>query len=110
MGENQQLQQQLQQAQLEVKYGITKAHLAATTKAHDTEMRTQTTREDVATRAQTEIEKAQIDRQTKLDVAEISAAGKLLDTHVHGRQDEAAREHELKVAKAAEKTNGAGNG
>jgi hypothetical protein len=110
MGQNQQLQQTVQQLQLEVKYGITKAHLAATTKAHDTEMRTQTTREDVATRAQTELEKAHIDRQTKLDVAEISAAGKLLDTHVHGRQEESAREHELKVAKAAEKTNGAGNG
>ena len=110
MGQNQQLQQTVQQLQLEIKYGITKAHLAATTKVHDTEMRTQTTREDVATRAQTELEKAHIDRQTKLDVAEISAAGKLLDTHVHGRQEEAGREHELKVAKAAERTNGSGNG
>ena len=109
MGQNQQLQQTVQQLQLEVKYGITKAHLAATTKAHDTEMRTQTTREDTETRAQTELEKAQIDRQTRLDVAEIGAAGKLLDTHVQGRQAGEAREHELAAAKAAEKTNGAGS-
>ncbi len=109
MGQNQQLQQTVQQLQLEMKYGITKAHLAATTKVHDTEMRTQTTREDTETRAQTELEKAQIDRQTRLDVAEIGAAGKLLDTHVQGRQAGEAREHELAAAKAAEKTNGAGS-
>jgi hypothetical protein len=50
---NQQLQQQLQQTQQDLKFGITKAHLAATTKAHDTEVRAQTAMHDTQVRADT---------------------------------------------------------
>lgn len=44
--QNAQLKQLLQQAQLEQKYGLAKAHLNAVTKAHDTEVRAQTAKDD----------------------------------------------------------------
>lgn len=44
--QNQQLQQALQKTQADLKFGITKAHLAAATKAHDTEVRAATARDD----------------------------------------------------------------
>ena len=55
--ENATLKQQLQAAQTEVKFGIAKAHMAAVTKAHDTETRA----------------------DTSIKVEEIRAAGKLID-------------------------------
>lgn len=42
----QNLQQQLQKTQADLKFGITKAHLAAATKAHDTEVRAATAKDD----------------------------------------------------------------
>ncbi len=63
--ENAALKQKLQQVEMDLKAGITKAHLAATVKAHDTETRA----------------------QTQLAVEEIRAGGKLLDSHVeHGHE------------------------
>ncbi len=56
--ENSALKQQLQQAQTEAKFGLTKAHMAAVVKAHDTETKA----------------------QTALQVEEIRAAGKLIDS------------------------------
>ena len=44
--ENQALKQELQQVQADLKYGITKAHLAATVKAHDVEETQKTKRAD----------------------------------------------------------------
>lgn len=55
--ENNQLKQQLQQVQTDLKNGITKAHLAAATKAHDTNVRA----------------------ENALDIESIRAAGKMID-------------------------------
>ena len=74
------LQQQLQQTQADLKYGITKSHLEATVKAHDTEMSNQTKRFDTQVRS-----------HTALATEEIRAAGKILDTHAQARHDEAQR-------------------
>ncbi len=90
--QNQQLQQELQKTQMELKYKVTteqgwmqvereKMHVAAVTKVHDTDRRAQTT----------------------LEAAEIKEAGSLLDTHVHGKYDAAARKDELAAAKQAER-------
>lgn len=51
----QQLQQQLQKTQADLKFGITKAHLAATVKAHDTETRAATARDDRELQAGTDV-------------------------------------------------------
>lgn len=96
----QQLQQALQHAQLELKYKgdiekqwmqteITKAHLTATTKAHDTELSTLTKREDTHVKA-----------QSAVDVAEIKEAGHLLSEHVKGHH--AAKAAEIAAAERAE--------
>lgn len=70
------LQQQNQQLQQDLKAGITKTHLVATTKAHDTETIAATKRFDTIVRA-----------STARDVAEIAAGGKILDSHVeHGHE------------------------
>ena len=90
--QNQQLQQELQKTQMELKYKVTteqgwmqvereKMHVAAVTKVHDTDRRAQTT----------------------LEAAEIKEAGSLLDTHVQGKYDAAARKDELAAAKQAER-------
>lgn len=74
--ENQKLKEQLQTLQQDLKAGITKAHLMATVKAHDTETIASTKRHDVETRA-----------ATALAVEEIRAGGKILDSHVvHGHE------------------------
>ena len=63
--ENQALQKQMQVLQQDLKAGITKAHLDATVKAHDTETRA----------------------ATALSVEEIRAGSKILDAHVvHGHE------------------------
>jgi hypothetical protein len=55
-----QLQQQLQQTQADLKYGITKAHLAATVKAHDVEEREKTARADTVMRETGEMARADL--------------------------------------------------
>jgi hypothetical protein len=103
-GAMQQLQvanQKIQQLEMENKYGLAKAHLAATTKAHDTELRTQTSVHDTDTRARTEIEREHIAAQSHIAVAEITAAGKLFDSHVKGRQ---AQEMERNAERTESKT------
>jgi hypothetical protein len=97
MIQNQTLTQELQQAQLEIKYGMGKAHLAAVTKAHDTEVRAQTT-----------IEKAHIDAQSGLVDTEIKVAGKILDTHAKGGHDLEQAKLMIEKGEKAEKSNGAG--
>ena len=69
--ENQQLKEQLQQLQADLKAGITKAHLAAATKAHDTNVMADTKRHDTETRA-----------ATALAVEEIRAGSKLVDSRL----------------------------
>ena len=67
--ENAQLKQQLQQLQTDLKYGITKAHLAAVTKAHDTNVGAETKLRDSALWADSE-------RNIEL----LRMAGKMIDS------------------------------
>ena len=74
------LQQELQQAQVEQKYGLAKEHMAAAVKAHDIDVSARTKLHDVDSR-----------ERTALSVAEIQAAGKLIDSR-------ADRGHEAQMA------------
>ena len=80
--QNKALTQQLQAAQQDLKGGITKAHLAAVVKAHDTEIRGRTAIHDTDSKA-----------RTAISVAEIQAASKILDTRVaaNAASDQAER-------------------
>ncbi len=85
--------QQNEQLESDLKNGITKAHLAATVKAHDTEVKARTAIHDVDSR----------DR-TKIDVAEISAAGKLIDSRAaRGHESEQTERQMLHGAEQAER-------
>lgn len=79
----QSLQQELQTVQQDAKAGITKAHIAAVTKVHDTEVSARTKIHDTDSR----------DR-TALARTEIQVAGKILDSRVANGQasDQAERE------------------
>lgn len=102
----QQAQQVIQQQALELKYGIAKAHLAAVTKAHDTEVTADTKRHDTEVRAATEIRTQHMADVTARDVAEIKAGATLLNTHVEAEHNRRAAEIELQTAEKAAK-NGA---
>lgn len=127
----QQQAQELQQAQLELKYksgieqmkdeGHTRRTLIQTTgKAHDTEMRAKTEdqnsvrdyigwRSEVAENADTKLKIANIQRDTALDVAEIKVGGELLNTHAEAAHEEKAADKALEAAQKAERRpNGAG--
>jgi len=90
--ENTALKQQLQQVEQDLKAGITKAHLAATVKAHDTQETNLTRRVDTETRA-----------QTALAVEEIRAGGKILDSHVKAGHEEAAAQRMIDAGINAER-------
>ena len=96
--ELQQAKQALQDAQADAKYGITKAHLAATVKAHDVEESNKTKRLDTAVRA-----------HTALATEEIRAGGKILDTHAQAGHDARAAQRMIEAGEQAER-NGGGNG
>ena len=85
------LQQQLQTVEADLKYGITKAHLDATVKAHDTETNAQTKVHDTETKA-----------HTALAVAEIRAGGAMLNTHVEAMHNKAAAAALMQKAEEAE--------
>ncbi len=91
--EVQALQKQLQAAQEEMKFGITKAHLAAAAKAHDTETIAQTKELDTKVRA-----------HTALAVEEIKAGASLMNTHAEAahHQEEAERMIEQSAKTEAE--------
>jgi hypothetical protein len=104
-GVMQQLQvanQHIQQLELEQKYGLGKAQIAANAKVHDTQVDAATKVHDTSTRAATEIDKAHIGAQASIAVAEIGQAGKLMDSHVKGKY---AQESEKAAAKAESKSN-----
>jgi hypothetical protein len=78
------LKQENQTLQQDLKAGITKAHLAAAVKAHDTEVKARTTIHDVDSR----------DR-TKSDVAEITTAGKMMDSRAERDHTTALSERDM---------------
>ena len=92
--ENDNLKQALQQAQTELKYGMAKAHLQATVKAHDVEESNKTKRLDTAVKS-----------HTALAVEEIKAGASLMNTHVEAEHHH--REAELMIENANKQENGA---
>lgn len=105
--QNQQLQKALEAAQQEVKFGMAKAHLAATVKAHDVEESNKTKRQDTAVRADTELKREAMAGHVTLAAEEIKAGASLLNTHVEAKYHEREAERMIEQASDAEKTNGA---
>jgi Phage P22-like portal protein len=101
--QNAQLKQALQEAQLENKYGIAKAHLAATVKAHDVEESNKTKREDTQSRDETKLKVTAMQVHGKLLDTEIDVTGKLLDTHAKAGHEEKAAD---KMIAAGERSEG----
>ena len=100
--ENDALKQQLEQVQADLKYGITKAHLAATVKAHDVEESNKTKRADTVAWVQQESEEAALKAHTTLAVEEIRASGKILDTHAKAGHEARAAERMIEAGERAE--------
>ncbi len=104
--ENQQLKQALQAAEQEKKFGLAKAHLAATVKAHDTETWAKVDRENTqetnATRHLDTLVKADADIRGK----EIMAGASLLNTHTEARYHKEEAERMIEEGAQAEKGNG----
>ena len=101
------LQQQLQAAQAEAKFGIQKAHLAATVKAHDVEESNKTKRADTESRERTAVTIEQMRGHVTLAKEEIAAGADLLNTHVEAKYHEREAERVIEAGEAAEKRNGA---
>jgi hypothetical protein len=100
--ENDALKKKLQEVEADLKYGITKAHLAATVKAHDVEESNATKRADTLTRAQTSVHDTNTRAHTALSVEEIRAGGTMLNTHVEAMHHRAEAEQMIKTAETAE--------
>lgn len=79
MAQLQQANQALQQAQLEIKYGMDKEHVRSATKIHDTQVRAETTAHDTI-----------VDSKTKIAVEEIRAGTAMMN-------DMAGHTHEAKL-------------
>jgi hypothetical protein len=97
------LQAKVQQLEADLKYGLTKSMHEQATKLQIENLRDQRAEADTHTDAFVRTEDTHTKAQTAIAVAEINKAGTLLDTHVKGRQDEAARKDELAAAERAEK-------
>jgi hypothetical protein len=77
-------------------------HIKAGVKVHDTEMRTQTTREDTLSRTQTALVDTHTRAHASIAVAEIGAAGQMLNTHVEQQHEKQMAKEMLKNADKAE--------
>jgi hypothetical protein len=104
-GQIKQIGQQLQAAQQDIKYGLTKTLHQEATKLQIEQSRDQRAEKDTHTDTFTKLEDTHTRAHTAIAVAEINKAGTLLDTHVKGRYDAAARKDELAAAEQAEKAN-----
>lgn len=95
----QQAQQTITQLQGDLKYGITKAHLAATVKAHDTERRSEQAERDTSVRAHTEIARENI----------AGAVDVFVKGMEHGHDERMAEKEAARMLEAGEKAD-KGNG
>ena len=89
--ENAALKKNVQDLQMEQKYGLAKAHLQAEVKAHDTEETNKTKRIDTQVRADTSRFDTIVKSHTELAKEEIAAGASLLNTHAEAK-------HHLKEA------------
>ena len=78
------MEQQMKAMEADLKAGITKAHLAAAVKAHDTELKARTDMHDTDSRD-----------ATKLQTTEILVGGKLLDSRVVADHEATQAENQL---------------
>lgn len=97
-------QQALQQAQQDLKLGLTKAHLAATVKAHDVEESNKTKRMDTESRERTQIQTTAMKGHVELAKEEVAAGASLLNTHVEAKYHEREADRLIKTAESAEET------
>jgi len=102
--ENQQLKQALQQAQTDLKQGITKAHIAATVKAHDVEESNKTKRMDTEKWTQTELQKEAMATHRAFGVEEIKASASLLNTHTEAKYHKEEADRMIEEGAKAEKS------
>lgn len=104
MQHNQQLQQALQQAQLEIKYkmGVVQTQEQAETQRHA--LTEQTKRGDVLIESKTKVHDTQVRAETAKQVALINQAGKIADTHVGGSYDREIAKEATKATEKAEKS------
>jgi hypothetical protein len=93
--ENQNLQQALQQAQVEQKFGLQKEHMKSLTKVHDTETIAATKHADTLVKA-----------DTSLKVAEIKAGAQLLNTEAEARHHKEEAEEMIERGERAATSNG----
>ena len=100
--ENDALKKELQQVQADLKYGITKAHLAATVKAHDVEESNATKRADTESRERTQVTTTAMKIHGEMSREEIGVAGKILDTHVKAGHEARAADKMIKQGETAE--------
>jgi len=104
-----QIGQQLQAAQQDIKYGLTKTLHQEATKLQIEQSRDARAEKDTHTDTFTKLEDTHTRAHTAIAVAEIGAGAKLLDTHVKGGYDAKGREDEIAAAEKAEKANGKAN-
>lgn len=97
-------QQQLTQAKQDLKLGLTKAHLAATVKAHDVEETNKTRRMDTQSRERTTLQVHQLDGHVKLADTEIKVGGEMMNTHVEAMHHEREADRLINTAERAEET------
>lgn len=102
--ENAQLKQQLDSVQKDLKLGLSKAHLAATVKAHDVEESNKTRRADTESRERTQIQTTAMKGHVELAKEEIAAGASLLNTHVEAKYHEREADRLVKTAESAEET------
>jgi hypothetical protein len=100
--QNDQLKQALQAAQQEVKFGIQKAHLAATVKAHDVEESNKTKRADTESRERTALQVQQLKGHVELAKEEIAAGADILHTHVKAAHEAEAADRMMEAGEQAE--------
>lgn len=98
-----QAQQTIQQLQLEVKYGVTKAHLAAAAKVHDTEQWVKHEDRKTDVDAAVKVHDTKVKADTAIDVATIHAGATLIDTGMQASHERQLAKETAKAAEAAEK-------
>jgi hypothetical protein len=104
------LQQQVQHLSLELKYKSQIEQGWMAVEREKTRTGADVKANDAALKAHQAATDTHVKAQASIAVAEIHEAGGLLQTHVKGAHDAAARKDELKAAEKAEKSNGAKNG
>jgi hypothetical protein len=95
MAQNQQMQQQLQAAGLEIKFKQSIEQIKQQGEDRRKQAELHVKREDVLTKAHTAMHDTAVKGQTAIHVAEIQAAGKIIDTHTVKGHDARMQEKEL---------------